>query len=75
LFGFVDAGAPAAPVLLESELVCPLAGKASIAAKSGTIAKLRKCLGEASKRMSYPPGYAETNPFNIYISHQGFTRS
>src|SRR5262249_56711438 len=43
------AGAPAVPVLLESEPVCALAGKASIAAKRGTIAKLRKCLGEASK--------------------------
>ena len=46
------ARAPAVPVLLESELVCALAGKASIAAKRGTITKLRKCLWEASRHMS-----------------------
>jgi len=46
------ARAPAVPVLLESELVCAFAGKASIAAKRGTITKLRKCLGEASRHMS-----------------------
>lgn len=44
--------APAVLVLLESELVCAFAGKASIAAKRGTITKLRKCLGEASRHMS-----------------------
>ena len=46
------ARAPAVPVLLESELVWAFAGKASIAAKRGTITKLRKCLGEASRHMS-----------------------
>src|SRR5262249_9749973 len=56
------AGAPAVPVLLESEPVCALAGKASIAAKRGTIAKLRKCLGEASKHMSCPLS-AKDQPF------------
>jgi hypothetical protein len=35
----------AVPVLLGSELVCALAGKASNTAKRGTITKLRKCLG------------------------------
>ena len=48
------AWAPAVPMLLESELVCAHAGKASITAKRGTITKLRKCLGEASGRMSPP---------------------
>ena len=47
-------GPAGAPVLLESELVCALAGKASIVAKRGTITKLPKCLGEASKHMSCP---------------------
>src|SRR5262249_60278087 len=56
------AGAPAVPVLLESEPVCALAGKASIAAKRGTIAKLRKCLGEPSKHMSCPLS-AKDQPF------------
>jgi hypothetical protein len=46
--------APAVPMLLGSELVCALAGKASIAAKRGTITKLRKCVGEASRHMSRP---------------------
>ena len=44
--------APAVPMLLGSELVCALAGKASVAAKRGTITKLRKCLWEASRHMS-----------------------
>jgi hypothetical protein len=46
------ARAPAVPVLLESELVCALAGKASITAKRGTITRLQRCLGEASRHMS-----------------------
>jgi len=46
--------ARAVPVLgvLESELVCALAGKASITAKKGTITRLWKCLLEASRHMS-----------------------
>src|SRR5262249_39157733 len=48
------ARAPTVPVLLESELVCALAGKASITAKRGTTAKLRKCLGEVSTHMHCP---------------------
>jgi hypothetical protein len=46
--------APAVPVLLESELVCALAGKASIPAKRGTTTKLPKCLAEVSTHMSCP---------------------
>ena len=38
--------------VLESELVCALAGKANIAAKKATITRLRKCLGETSRHMS-----------------------
>ena len=46
--------ASAVPVLevLESELVCALAGKASITAKKGTITRLWKCLREVSRHMS-----------------------
>ena len=46
--------APAVPVLSvsESELVCALAGKASIIAKTGAITRPRKCLGEADKRIA-----------------------
>ena len=51
-FTSVWAGAPAGPVL--SELICALAGRASITAKSGAITRLRKCLGEGSKHMSCP---------------------
>ena len=45
--------AAGAPVLLESELVCALAGKASIAAKNGTIIRLWKCLEEMTRHMSW----------------------
>src|SRR5262245_56403302 len=48
------ARAPTVPVLLESELVCALAGKASITVKRGTTTKLRKCLGEVSTHMYCP---------------------
>src|SRR5215472_12532387 len=48
------AQAPTVPVLLESELVCALAGKASITAKRRTTTKLRKCLGEVSMHMYCP---------------------
>ena len=48
------AGALAVPVLSESELVCAIAGNASIAVKIGTISKAQKCLGEASRYMSRP---------------------
>ena len=47
-------GAAGAPVLLESELVCALAGKASIAAKNETIIRLWKCLEEITRHMSSP---------------------
>lgn len=47
-------GAAGAPVLLESELVCALAGKASIAAKNETIIRLWKCLEEMTRHMSWP---------------------
>jgi hypothetical protein len=46
-------GPTGALVLLESELVCALAGKASIAAKNGTIIRLRKCLEETTRHMSW----------------------
>ena len=48
------AWAPAVLVLgvLESELVCALAGKASIPTRKVTNTGLRKCLGEASMHMS-----------------------
>ena len=46
-------GAAGAPVLLESELVCALAGKASIAAKNETIIRLWKCLEEMTRHMSW----------------------
>ena len=48
------AGASAVPVLgvLESELVCALAGKASITARRGTITRLWKRLREVSRHMS-----------------------
>ena len=48
------AWAPAVPVLWvsESELVCALAGKASIIAKTARIITPRKCLGESNRRMS-----------------------
>jgi hypothetical protein len=48
------ARAPAVPVLLESELVCALAGKASIPAKRGTTTKVPKCLAEVNTHMSCP---------------------
>ena len=57
----VWAGAPAR-VLVEP--VCALAGKANIAAKNGTMTKLRKCLGEASKDMSCP-SLRRDQPVNI----------
>ena len=60
--------------VLVSELVCALAGKTSIAAKKATITKLRKCLGEASERMSCT-WLRRDPPRQHYISHQGFTRS
>src|SRR5262249_19569568 len=68
------ARAPTVPVLLESELVCALAGKASITAKRGTITKLRKCLGEVSTHMSCPLGCAETNAVNIIMSPRFLSR-
>jgi hypothetical protein len=46
-------GAAGAPVLLESELVCALAGKASIAAKNKTIIRLWKRLEEMTRHMSW----------------------
>ena len=61
------AGALAAPVPLESVLVCALAGKASITTKKGTITRLRKCLRKATKHMS-SPRCAETNTVNIIMS-------
>ena len=43
--------APAVLVLRvsDAELVCALAGKASIIAKTGAITRPRKCLGEAER--------------------------
>ncbi len=40
------------PGVFESELVCALAGQASIAAKKATITRLRKCVGGAGRHMS-----------------------
>ena len=47
------AGPAGALALLESELVCALAGKASIAARNGTIIRVRKCLEETTRHMSW----------------------
>jgi hypothetical protein len=46
-------GPAGALALLESELVWALAGKASIAARNGTIIRLRKCLEETTRHMSW----------------------
>src|SRR6266567_5326329 len=68
------AWAPAVLVLLGSELVCALAGKASIAAKRGTITKLRKCLGGASRYMSCPLVAQRPTPINIIMSPRFLSR-
>ena len=46
-------GPAGALAILESELVWALAGKASIAARNGTIIRLRKCLEEMTRHMSW----------------------
>jgi len=61
---------PAVPALLESELVCALAGKASITARRGAITKLRKCLGEASRHMPFARPGAATRPRSKLASEE-----
>ncbi len=39
-------------LVFESGLICALAGKASVIAKTGTITTPQKCLGKASKRIA-----------------------
>ena len=56
--------APGLAALLESEAVCALAAKANITVKKGTIARLRKCLGEAATHISRP-WLRETNTLSI----------
>ena len=46
-------GPAGARVLLESGLVCALAGKARIAVKNETIIRLRKCLEGMTRHMSW----------------------